>query len=195
MRRWKARRELEREVAERRELERQLRRMATTDALTGVLNRAQVLALGQKEMDRARGLDQGLAVLMIDVDHFKAINDKHGHATGDEALKHLVARLLAGVRRIDLIGRLGGEEFAIVLPAVTPETAGMVGERLRSSVAGHPLQCESKQIRMTVSIGVSMVRRTDHTVEQVLARADTQLYRAKDGGRNRVCHDEDAVAA
>ena len=190
-----ARRELEREVAERRELERQLRRMATTDALTGVLNRAQVLALGQKEMERARRLEQGLAVLMIDVDHFKSINDKHGHATGDEALKHLVGRLLAGVRRIDLIGRLGGEEFAVVLPSVTPEAAWMVAERLRAGIAVHPLRCESKRINMTVSIGLSMERRTDRTVEQVLARADAQLYRAKDGGRNRVCQDEGVVAA
>lgn len=188
-----ARRQLEREIGERRQLERQLRRMATTDALTGVLNRAQLLTLAQREMDRVRGPNQGLAVLMIDVDHFKAINDAYGHATGDGALKHLVARLRMAVRQIDLVGRIGGEEFVVVLPAITPEAAATVAERLRACVAEDPLVCESKRIDMTISIGLSMTRHSDRTVEQVLARADARLYLAKGCGRNRVCHDDRAV--
>ena len=113
-----ANRQLEHEIAERRQLEAQLRRMATTDGLTGTLNRARFLVLGQQELERSQQTGRGLAVLMLDIDHFKLINDRYGHQVGDEALKHFVAQLRAGVRGIDLLGRLGGEEFAIVLPAI-----------------------------------------------------------------------------
>ena len=185
-----ANRKLELEIAERRLLEAELQRLATTDALTGALNRRQLFKLGQQELLRVREVDEGLAVLMVDIDHFKSINDQHGHPVGDEALRHVVARLRIGLRRDDLIGRVGGEEFAIVLPVITGRTALEVAERLRTAVAARPLLHDTARIRMTISVGLSMARATDRNIEQVIARADQQLYQAKRSGRNRVCHAE-----
>jgi diguanylate cyclase (GGDEF)-like protein len=182
----KAKQQLEQEIAERRQLEAQLRRLATTDGLTGTLNHAEFLALGQRELGRVRQLDQCLAVLMLDIDHFKLINDRYGHLAGDEALKHFVAQLRAGVRGIDLLGRLGGEEFAIVLPVVSREVAWQVGERLRARVAATPFLYGDHMIGLTVSIGVAMARDTEAMLGQILARADARLYAAKEAGRNRV---------
>ena len=181
-----ANRQLEHEIAERRQLEAQLRRMATTDGLTGTLNRARFLALGRRELERSLQAGRGLAVLMLDIDHFKLINDRYGHLAGDEALKHFVAQLRTGVRSIDLLGRLGGEEFAIVLPAIPGEAALQVAERLRARVAATPLVHGDHTIGITVSIGLAMARPTDRTIEQILARADARLYAAKDAGRDRV---------
>jgi diguanylate cyclase (GGDEF)-like protein len=118
------------------------------------------------------------------------INDRHGHPVGDAALKHVVHCLRAGLRQTDLIGRVGGEEFAIMLPTTTIDDALRVAERLRTRVATKALKQGSTTICMTISIGLAMARQTDHSLEQIIARADTQLYRAKEGGRNRVCHDE-----
>ena len=190
-----ANRQLEREVAERRLLESKLRHMATTDALTGTLNRAQFLTLGQRELDRVRERGLDLAVLMLDIDHFKAINDHYGHAVGDDALRHLVAGLRVGTRRIDLLGRLGGEEFALVLPAIAAEAAAVVAERLRSHIAGHPVPHATHKINMTISIGVAMLGGSERTVEQLLARADGLLYAAKHAGRNRVVFEPQPIAA
>jgi diguanylate cyclase (GGDEF)-like protein len=190
-----AKRLLEQEIAGRRELEERLRRMATIDTLTGVLNRGQLLALGQREVERVQKQGAGMAVLMLDIDHFKTINDRYGHPAGDKALQHLVSVLRTGVRRIDLLGRLGGEEFAIVLPAITDDVAMKVAERLRAMVAGSLVWVGPTQIGMTVSIGVALLGEADRTVEQLLARADVALYAAKNAGRDRVVCETDAAAA
>jgi diguanylate cyclase (GGDEF)-like protein len=112
---------------------------------------------------------------------------------GDAALQHVVHCLRSGLRQTDLIGRVGGEEFAIVLPTASTDDALCVAERLRTRVATQPLQHDSATICMTISIGLATARHTDHSLEQIIARADTQLYRAKKGGRNKVCHDESLV--
>ncbi len=177
---------LEVEIAERRQLEISLRRMVTTDGLTGAHSRAELLAAAQSRMDVAGATGQALVVLMLDVDHFKAINDRFGHAGGDRALQHLVATLYGGIRQVDLLGRLGGEEFAIVLVDTFPLSAEAVAERLRARVAEAPVTFGHRVIPMTVSIGLATRLETDRSIEQVLARADDALYRAKDSGRNRV---------
>jgi diguanylate cyclase (GGDEF)-like protein len=179
-----ARQQLEHEITERQLLEKELRVLATTDALTGTLNRRHFFTLGQR-----------LAVLMVDIDHFKAINDRNGHAVGDEALKHVVACLQTGLRRDDLLGRIGGEEFAVVLPDIGVAAAAAIADRLRTGVATKPLVHGGGELTMTVSVGLAMARDGDSTVDQVIARADAQLYRAKSSGRNRVCFENTAVSA
>lgn len=181
-----ANRQLEHEITERRQLEAQLRVMATIDGLTGALNRARFLPLAQQELEHARQSHHGIAVLMLDIDHFKLVNDRYGHSVGDEALRHFVAQLHTGVREADLVGRLGGEEFAIVLPAIQSDAALHVAERLRAQVAATPVLHGDHAISISVSIGLAMARDSDRTIAQVLARADARLYAAKDAGRNRV---------
>ena len=188
-----ANRQLEQEIAERRELEAQLQKLATTDSLTGILNRARFLALGQRTLEHARQLGRTIAVFMLDIDHFKAINDRYGHLVGDEAIRHVVAQLRAGLRDNDLLGRVGGEEFAIVLPRITRQSARRIAERLRRSVETAPLQRGADTIRITVSIGLAILHDGDQAMEQLLGRADARLYAAKAAGRNRVAAEDDAA--
>ena len=170
-----ARRDLERRVAEQHELEAELRRLASVDGLTGVLNHAAFITSAQAVLQQ----DQTLAVLMLDIDHFKLINDRHGHAVGDQALKKLTALLRAETREGDLVGRMGGEEFAVLIPCQSPRGAASIAERLRRSVAELALACGDAVITMTVSIGVALRRPEDRTIEQIIARANSALYRAK----------------
>ncbi len=184
-----ARLDLEKEIAERRNLEKELRRLATTDGLTGVLNRSALLAAGQREMDWVRPVGQAVVLLMIDVDHFKGINDRYGHAGGDLALKHLVATLRFGLREGDLLGRMGGEEFAVVLQSGSAEIAEVVAERLRSRVEREHVAFGDQIIEMTISIGLAVQQAADQSIERLMARADAALYNAKWSGRNRVKKD------
>jgi diguanylate cyclase (GGDEF)-like protein len=185
---------LEHEIAERRQLEIKLRQMAAIDALTGALSRAELLRSAQHELEVGQLAEKKLTVLMLDVDHFKAINDSFGHAGGDRALETLVGTLRPGIRQIDLLGRLGGEEFAIVLPDTPPAAAERVAERLRVLVEGASIPFGDRLIRMTVSIGLADQLETDRSIEQVIARADDALYRAKHAGRNRVIRDHRSTA-
>jgi diguanylate cyclase (GGDEF)-like protein len=182
-----ARVRLEHEIVERQKLEADLRRMATVDALTGAMNRAAFLAAGRQVL----GLEHrpGCAVLMLDVDHFKSINDRYGHAGGDHALRHLVGVLRAATRPADLVGRLGGEEFCIVLRAVAPATARQIAERLRIAVAESSCLHGDRLIAFSVSIGLAFPDGGDDGFEEVIARADAALYRAKERGRNQVVVD------
>jgi diguanylate cyclase (GGDEF)-like protein len=181
-----ARARLEQEIAERRVLEAKLRELATTDALTGALNRAEILNVGQRELEAAQRFQQRLSVLMLDLDHFKSINDRFGHAGGDQALRHVVALLAGAIRSSDALGRLGGEEFVLILPATPCEAAGQVAERLRLLIAETPAVSGDGTIPMTVSIGLAMASPADRSIEDAIGRADRALYEAKNGGRNRV---------
>jgi diguanylate cyclase (GGDEF)-like protein len=184
-----AKQALEREMVERRLLEARLRQMATTDGLTGALNRSGFLTLSQNELDHRAEADRGMALMMLDVDHFKLINDRFGHAGGDLALRHLVDTLSSRIRRGDLLGRLGGEEFAILLPKVLPAEAERFAERLVSQIAASPVTYGDRSIAMTISIGLTMANGMDRSIDKVIARADDALYRAKESGRNRVVKD------
>jgi diguanylate cyclase (GGDEF)-like protein len=186
-----ARLELEQKMAEQRQLAAELRRLAHFDGLTGALNRATFMTSAQELLEQGRTL----TALMLDVDYFKAINDRYGHAAGDYALQQLVAMLQAEIRDKDLLGRLGGEEFAIVLSVRSPDEATVVAERLRLRVAQTQLISGDHEFTMTISVGVAVRQQADFKIDQVIARADAALYRAKASGRNRVIATLAATAA
>ncbi|GAB1406585.1 GGDEF domain-containing protein [Thermomonas brevis] len=162
-----------------------LRRLARTDALTGTLNRAALLADGQQQLDLCRRQGRPYSALMLDLDFFKRINDRWGHQTGDDALRHCVRVLRRNLRSYDaLFGRYGGEEFVLLLPGVALADARSLAERLRARLAERPLKARAGQIPLTVSIGVAEA--AEPRLDALLAQADAALYRAKADGRDRV---------
>lgn len=176
-----------RDITERERVAAELRAMATTDFLTGLANRRHFIARMADELARMRRHDSlDAAVLMLDLDHFKRINDTHGHATGDALLKHFAALVESELRKIDTAGRVGGEEFAIILPGATPDEARVLAERLRTKVENHPLTRDGQAIGVSVSIGITAMKTSDSSPDTALIRADQALYRAKANGRNRV---------
>jgi diguanylate cyclase (GGDEF)-like protein len=167
------------------EFERKLLIEAMTDPLTGLLNRRHFIELSTREETRSRRHGLAFSVLMLDIDHFKRINDTYGHPVGDQAIKALARLCGQGLRPHDILARYGGEEFVLTLPQTEQEGAQVVAERIRQMVEQHELTTEQGAIRFTVSIGVSTYRKGKN-FEQVVERADQALYRAKQDGRNRV---------
>ena len=174
------------DISERKAMQQELARLATTDPLTGVANRRRFLDQLEAELARSKRFATPAALLMIDIDWFKKVNDTHGHAVGDAVLKHLAELSRRRLRRIDLFGRLGGEEFGILLPGTDGAGAWQFADRFRRDVAETPLQNGEGPIPITISIGVAQFDPDDVTADGILARADAALYRAKEGGRNRV---------
>jgi diguanylate cyclase (GGDEF)-like protein/PAS domain S-box-containing protein len=167
--------------------ERELKRLATTDHLTGLANRRHFLGQIMLELERFKRYGKPVALLMLDLDHFKQVNDTYGHAIGDVALQHFASIALTVLRRTDLIGRLGGEEFAALLPDTNLDGAFHLAERLRWALSSLPAPGgEEREVRLTVSIGVTPFLSMDSDVNVILIRADQALYRAKQSGRNRV---------
>lgn len=167
-------------------LEVELERVARTDALSGVLSRRAFVDSSTIEFQRAQRYGYPLAVLMIDIDHFKALNDTHGHAAGDEAIRMLGETCRRMLRTSDLIGRMGGEEFAVALPHTDAVAAEPLANRLREAISALRLSSKSGPVQFTISVGVAMRARGDLGVLDTLARADHALYDAKHAGRNRV---------
>jgi len=155
--------------------------LAVHDSLTGALTRRALIETCEQELERSRRKRHDMSLLMLDLDHFKAINDTHGHLAGDRVLVDFVARVTALLRRPDRFGRFGGEEFVALLPETSPEEAAIVADRIRAEVA-----TASEQPSCTVSIGVATIRRGSDTLDLLLARADAALYQAKATGRNCV---------
>ncbi len=162
--------------------------LALIDELTGLYNRRYVLAHLGELLARMGDGGPGTALLMFDVDRFKAVNDKYGHPAGDDVLRELAARMLRQVRSVDLVARLGGEEFVAVMPETNLAGAAVVAERLRLAVAQEPfvVQGTGEKLPVTISIGVAATDDGGDSVETLLKRADDALYRAKNTGRNRV---------
>jgi diguanylate cyclase (GGDEF)-like protein len=154
--------------------------------LTGLPNRRALIAYAEHRVCQAQRGGGTLSVLMIDVDHFKRINDTHGHAIGDEVLRHMAQVLPTGLRGRDRLGRLGGEEFLVVLPGAGMEQAARVAARMRAAIAATPLIGAAGQLHFTVSIGVAELGLPQESVAGLLARADAALYQAKGNGRNAV---------
>jgi two-component system cell cycle response regulator len=165
------------------------RRLSITDPVTGAYNRRYLMEQLPREIERAARYGRQLSVIMCDVDHFKQINDTHGHLVGDEVLKEFVRRLQAGVRTSDWVARYGGEEFVIVLPETSADNAATAAEHLRSLIAGPSFELGGVQLNVTASFGVSGWRDTVPEVaslDTLIARCDAGVYASKAGGRNRV---------
>ena len=164
--------------------------LAVTDALTGLNNRRYLETHLKRLFEEAKACGRPLSVLVADIDHFKSVNDSHGHDVGDKVLREFAQRLRRNTRGIDLACRLGGEEFVIVMPDTGLECARQVGERLRACIACEPFQIDlGTQIEVTASVGVATLEWPDQPVETLLKRADMALYSAKRDGRNKVVAD------
>lgn len=176
------------DVTDYKQRESQLEALATSDPLTGARNRRAFLAQMDMKLERLRlGIGRSFALIMLDVDHFKRVNDTYGHAVGDEVLKHLVLTVSKCLRKEDMLGRLGGEEFAVLLPGLDREVALKRAESLRQTVECLQVEVPGQvPIRFTISLGVCVVEHSDVSVALCLERADAAMYHAKRNGRNRV---------
>jgi len=168
-----------RDVTERKRIEEQLRDLAMTDPLTGVANRRRFLDVADLELKRSRRYGRPLSILMIDIDRFKDINDQMGHAAGDHTLLRLAIACHEVLRHVDLLARIGGDEFVALLPETDDANARVLAERLAEHIAQIEIQHSGRVFQMTVSIGHSAVQDTDASIEEALGRADAMLFGAK----------------
>lgn len=160
--------------------------LAQRDPLTGLANRRTFEEALRREVARARRSGAPLAVAALDVDHFKRVNDAHGHPAGDAVLAAVAARAAAALRAGDLLARVGGEEFAALLPGAGLAAAAEVAERVRAAIAGAPLEADGRSLSVTASLGCAALEPSDPDGAALLARADARLYQAKRAGRDRV---------
>jgi len=180
----------------------ELEELANTDELTGMFNRRAIIHLLKEEFQKSKQFGFPLSVAMVDLDHFKRINDTYGHLAGDTVLKEITKVLKDGLRRIDVLGRYGGEEFLCILPSTSDDGSMITAERVREKVEGllfevtgadvltpiFPQESPAGEtVRITVSIGVASMDESMTDVEHLVSAADTALYTAKEGGRNRTC--------
>lgn len=173
------------EVSAHKRLEEELRQLATVDMLTGCLNRRSFQDRGTEETDRARRTGASLTVLLMDLDHFKGVNDTWGHGAGDRVLIRFAETVRQILRTHDTFGRLGGEEFGVLLPGTNSRGAWIVAERIRASVAALDVEYDEQRISTSVSIGIAPVMPEDAAISEAIRRADDALYQAKAAGRNR----------
>jgi diguanylate cyclase (GGDEF)-like protein len=163
-----------------------LKKLATTDSMTGLFNRRHFLTLADTEWIRYQRYQRPLSLLMVDIDHFKTVNDRYGHAVGDQAINSVANACQQNKRSPDTVGRLGGEEFAMLLPETDSVQAAVVAERLRESVEGHVVSGHGVQFTVTISVGIASATSSMPGIEALLRAADQALYRAKGEGRNRI---------
>jgi len=177
------------DITQRKLMEAELNHLASTDTLTGIANRRHFMERFAMELERVRRYGNPATLLMLDLDHFKRINDQYGHATGDRVLRHFTDQARQLLRKVDVCGRLGGEEFGILLPDTELAGASEFAERLRRQVAETPCEGPGEPIAYTVSIGLTDCDHGAIDADQILAKADRALYRAKASGRNRIAID------
>lgn len=176
-----------RDITQQKRNEALLRDLAWYDPLTASMTRGHFLERAEEELQRARRYGYSLAIIMLDLDHFKHINDRYGHSAGDRVLKTLCQRWLETLRNSDLLGRIGGEEFAVLLPESDLQTALLTAERIRSVTQSQPVISDATDINCTVSCGVAMIDNTQNDgIKVALKHADNALYSAKELGRNRI---------
>lgn len=174
------------DITEQKEYEEELRRIATIDSLTGIYNRRHFMEMARRQIKLEKRYNRNWSMLMMDIDHFKQINDAYGHAVGDEALKIMASTTWNAIRETDIFGRLGGEEFGILLIGDNIDEAVVAAERIRRLISGIKIKTDHGTVSFTVSIGAAEGRE-GYDVETVLKLADAALYQAKHEGRNRVC--------
>ncbi|MSP23849.1 MAG: GGDEF domain-containing protein [Myxococcales bacterium] len=162
-------------------------RLTIVDGLTQIHNKRYLHEALERELIRARRHGRSLAVMMFDLDHFKRVNDTHGHLAGDFVLKEVAGLVQGRIRRDEVFARYGGEEFCIVLPESLLDGAAELGERLREEIEGHTFVFQTDRIVVTVSVGCAVLADEDRNAAELLKRADERLYQAKNSGRNRVC--------
>jgi diguanylate cyclase (GGDEF)-like protein len=164
-----------------------LREIATHDGMTGLFNRGQFLTLGEAEWARSRRYGRPLSMLMFDIDRFKSVNDRHGHDVGDLVITQIAKICRDCTRKVDIAARLGGEEFAVLMPETKLSDARLLAERLRKTVSGSKILLDHTQLHVTVSVGVSQAVDLDN-FSALIKATDRALYDAKRSGRNRVCY-------
>lgn len=181
---------VKRDVVTQKQLHEKLRELATIDELTGLYTRRELNRCFSDELERFQRYEQPFSLLLLDVDHFKSVNDDHGHQAGDKVLQGVAHRIRSGVRTIDIAGRFGGEEFAVLLPNTNSRDAYVIAERIRCAIAAEPFNVAQPdgttlKISVTISIGVSLIAEKDETEADMIRTADSALYQAKDEGRDR----------
>jgi diguanylate cyclase (GGDEF)-like protein len=164
----------------------ELERLANTDSLTGIWNRRYLFMIAEQEIKRIQRYNLAFSLLLIDVDHFKKINDNYGHNIGDEVIIFMTKIVTSNLRHADCFGRFGGEEFVVLLPETNMDEAIVVAERIRENISNQSITFEDQQISITISIGVSSYDVGDKSIDSIIQRADQALYQAKNQGRNRV---------
>ncbi len=183
--------QLKEALEEQQKLTQKLEKLATIDSLTEIANRRYFLDLANKELQRSQRYGQEFSLLMLDLDYFKTVNDSYGHSIGDQVLKKMTETTIHCLRNVDIFGRLGGEEFAILLPETCTNQAQYVAERIRQNIEQISVYIQDFFVKITVSIGISIYHQGDEKIEDILKRADRALYQAKAQGRNRVIIDKD----
>ncbi len=178
---------IERDVSEQKALEHQLEKLSRTDPLTGILNRRSFEELLNSEFSRYKRKYEIYSLLMLDIDHFKLINDNYGHAMGDTVIKKLAESCQSNLREYDSVARIGGEEFCVLLPNTEVQTAIIIAEKLRDIISKLLFKVNDANISITASIGASEIEDSDDNADDILKRADVKLYKAKESGRNKVC--------
>lgn len=174
------------DITEKKQLEGELQRLATTDVLTQSSNRRHFFECAQREFEQARLQDLPLAFLLLDIDDFKRVNDTYGHQEGDQVLQRIAESGRSALRRGDVFGRIGGEEFAAVLPGCTPDMAKQIAERLQREIQRLSFQCNNQAFGITISQGLTNLRDDDLGLEVLYARADAAMYQAKRQGKNQI---------
>jgi diguanylate cyclase (GGDEF)-like protein/PAS domain S-box-containing protein len=174
------------DITDRKKLQEELRQQATTDELTKVSNRRHFIELAQSEIKRAIRLKRPPAIALIDIDHFKQVNDTFGHATGDQALVAFTKICQKHIREIDVFARFGGDEFVLLMPETNQEQAYDVLERVRLALTAQPMHLDGKPVALTISSGIASLTNDQESFDMILSQADQALYRAKEAGRNNV---------